>query len=125
MIKNDYILNQIEMLIKVGANILFRNQDQEDRIMVFRPEASGLGRDLAQTLIAMVDEGKINQAENRLFEILEEQGGQVPLQGAIYFYGYLLGLGPEVLKAGAFSVGEIKEGFEEVCRLYEIADILF
>ena len=64
-------------------------------------------------LIAMVDAGKINEAENRLYEELDrdEEGA---FEVALGFYDYLNELPEEFLEAHDYSRDEVKEGAQSL-----------
>ena len=124
MIKEDYILDQIEMLVKVVAKIIFKDDDGYENIMIFKSEEIGINRELYEDLIYLVLMQKINEAENLLFDEIEENQDIINLNTAISFYNYLNHLPIEVLKGGNFSRDEIKEGFSEIIEIYGIIDIL-
>ena len=70
MIKNDYILDQLEMMIKVGAKLLFKDKDGNENILIFKSEEIGINKELYNKLMAMILNLDINGAENILFECL-------------------------------------------------------
>ena len=46
MIRKDYILNQIEMLARVTATLIFRDRDGEEGILIFNSASEGIEGDL-------------------------------------------------------------------------------
>ena len=72
-----------------------------------------IGTDHAKLPIALVDAGKINEAENRLYEELErdEEG---TFEVALGFYDYLNELPEEFLEEHDYSKEEVKEGAQSL-----------
>lgn len=124
MIKNDYILDQIDMLVKTLAKIVFKDKDDGESILFFKSEEIGLNISLYDKLISLVIDNNIDKAEDLLFEEIEDDASIINLNTAISFYNYLNQLPLDKLKLGDFSKEEIKEGFSEVVELYKIVDIL-
>ena len=124
MIKKDYILDQIEMLVKVVAKMFFKDKEGYRSILIFKSEEIGINSGFYENLIALVGKNKIDEAENILFERIEAEESIINLNTAIHFYNYLSKLPAIVLQAGDFSLDEIKEGFNEIMEIYGITDIL-
>lgn len=124
MIKKDYILDQIEMLVKVVAKMVFKDKEGYESILIFKSEEIGIDRVFYENLIALVGKNKIDEAENILFERIEIDESIINLNTAIHFYNYLSKLPGEVLQTGNFSLEEVKEGFNEIMEIYGITDIL-
>ena len=124
MIKNDYILDQLEMMIKVGAKLLFKDKDGNENILIFKSEEIGINKELYNKLMAMILNLDINGAENILFECLEKNKDLLHLNTALTFYNYLYSLNRTILQAGDFTRDEIKEGLDEILELYGISEIM-
>lgn len=125
MIRKDYILNQIEMLARIGAKLILKDSGGHDSIIIFNGQEIGLNNDLNQELQMLLAKRKINDAENHLFFELEKDLNLVNLNTAISFYNSLVKLDKEILKENDFHEEEITEGFGQVCELYQIVDIVF
>ena len=69
MFQQDWILRQIEMIGVILARLLF-GKDKPDYEIVEKEKLSDSDQ-LYIELIRMLDEGKINEAENRLYEELD------------------------------------------------------
>ena len=77
------------------------------------------GNELYLLLSALVRQGKLCQAEDLLFEALEDPG-QMVLDAALRFYQDLNALSDETLEAQGFSREEILEGLQHVCDIFGI-----
>lgn len=73
-------------------------------------------------LLDMVDEGKINEAENVVYEITEN-GGYENLETALLFYSYLNEKPDEFLEENNFSRDEVKEGVTEIISRYGLGSM--
>lgn len=128
MIRKDYILNQIEMLARVTATLIFRDRDGEEGILIFNSASEGIEGDLWKRLSALIQAGKIGVAEDLLYDAWDGKEGFPDLSllnTALRFYGGLLALSPEVLKEGNFSTEEIRDGWSGIQEMAGIVDILF
>ena len=104
--ENDFIMRQVRDITRILAKILFR---KNTATYEYQTEDHTTASDsLYARLIAMVDEGKINEAENRLFEELEcdEEG---IFEAALGFYDYLNSLPEEFLEEHNYTRDEVKE----------------
>ena len=86
MFQQDWILRQIEMIGIVLARLLF-GKDKPDYEIVEKEKLSDSDQ-LYIELIRMLDEGKINEAENRLYEELDSSRLHM-LELALAFYSRL------------------------------------
>ena len=109
--ENDFIMQQVRDITRILAKILFR---KNTATYEYQTEDHTTASDsLYARLIAMVDEGKINEAENRLFEELEcdEEG---IFEAALGFYDYLNSLPEEFLEEHNYTRDEVKEGAQSL-----------
>lgn len=125
MIRKDYILNQIEMLARIGAKLILKDSVGQDSIIIFNGQEIGLNNNLNEELEILLSKRQINEAENQLFFELEKDLNLVNLNTAINFYNSLVKMDKEILKENDFHEEEITEGFGQVCELYQIVDIVF
>ena len=72
-------------------------------------------------LLNMVDEGKINEAENNLYKLMEK-ADRSGLETALLFYSYLNEKSDEFLENHNFSRDEIKQGLEDVTSRYGVSE---
>ena len=114
----DWLMRQIEIIAATLAYILSKKKTH----ITAAYEASALPtgeNELYLQLAALVRQGNICQAEDLLFEALEEPG-QMALDAALRFYSDLNALSDEDLKAANFSREEILEGLQYVCQVFGI-----
>lgn len=112
MFEQDYILRLVHEIARVLAKILF-NIDSEN--VSEELESRIEETDILEQLLGMIDNGQINEAENRLYDMLDEE---IPncIEIAILFYSYLNDQTDEFLKESDYSRGEVKDGIENVAE---------
>ena len=109
--ENDIIMRQVRDMTRMLAKILF---GKNTATYEYKEEDRHTATDsLYARLIALVDAGKINEAENRLYEELErdEEG---TFEVALGFYDYLNELPEEFLEEHDYSKEEVKEGAQSL-----------
>ena len=112
MFEQDYIMRLVHEIARVLAKILF-NIDSEtvSEELESRIEET----DVLEQLLDMDDSGQINEAENKLYDLLNT-GAPNCIETAILFYSYLNDKSDEFLKENDYSRGEVKEGIENVAE---------
>ncbi len=70
-------------------------------------------------LLTLIGEGRINEAENLLFEQVTAQPDRAHLQAAHAFYAQLDSLSDAALTAANFSRAEIDQGRADLKKLYQ------
>ncbi|MFR8530188.1 MAG: DUF6483 family protein [Anaeromassilibacillus sp.] len=117
MFQQDWILRQIEMIGVILARLLF-GKDKPDYEIVEKEKLSDSDQ-LYIELIRMLDEGKVNEAENRLYEELDP--ARLPmLELALAFYSRLNQFDDAYLEAHNYSRQEIEEGLHAATKLFGI-----
>ena len=109
--KNDFVMRQIRDMVRMLAKIVLgrdtiKYEDNED--MKFS-EMSHIYTDL----IRMVDEGKINEAENLLFDEINKDENK-SFEMALRFYDYLNSLSDVYLEENNYSREEVNEGVQNL-----------
>ncbi len=109
--KNDFVMRQIRDMVHMLAKIVLgrdtvKYEEKED--MKFS-EMSQIYTDL----IHMVDNGKINEAENLLFDEIKKDENK-SFETALYFYDYLNTLSDSFLEEHNYSREEVKEGVQSL-----------
>ena len=79
--------------------------------------------DILEQLLDMVDNGQINEAENKLYDLLDA-GASNCIETAILFYSYLNEKSNEFLKENDYSRGEVKEGIEDVAERVGLSGLI-
>ena len=114
--EKDYIMRLIHGIAQVLARLLLGKQmEQEGEI------ASALNREATkqdEILRRMIDEGQINEAEEILFDILENATWEDKQKAALAlsFYDHVNEKEDEFLEKANFSREEIIEGLEDAMK---------
>lgn len=117
MFEQDYIMRMIKDLVKFLAKILFG----KDTINYELPDDGRYTENdnLHKKLISLINIGKINEAEDLLFEKLDPKDKKY-MELALDFYQRLNNLDGEFLKSNNFSRGEIEEGLRDIAKKFGI-----
>lgn len=107
--ENDVIMRQVRDMARVLAKILFGKDTPTYELE--QNEIQTSSDDLYSRLIAMVKQGKINQAENVLYDELDRDEDST-IEVALGFYDYLNELPTEFLAMNEYSREEINEGIK-------------
>ena len=113
MVKQDYLMRLIHEMVRTIIKLIFNIDEKTVDIEQELKETS----DLYIRLVRLADAGKINEAENLLYEQLEN-GQPEYLKAALGFYDYLNDYTEEFLDKADFSREEIKSGLVSVLRMY-------
>ena len=117
MFQNDWAMRQVEEIGRFLAKLLF---NKETTIYEVITDENGNITDeglLYLELKTLLRQGRLNQAENLLFERINRGENLEYLEIAIDFYSQLNNLTDEYLEAHGFSREEVKEGLMEVRAL--------
>lgn len=112
----DFLLRQIDEIIKILMSILGRRYDAE--YLEDEHNRRILEDDFYRELMLLIEEKNINEAENLLYEKIE--GREVDFFTAILFYIRLNKLSDIELKNADFSRKEVLDGIKEVAIRYEL-----
>ena len=121
---SDFVLREISMLVRFLSKTVLHREAEEEEITLYDQTAQQKNEDLDLRLALLLRQGKINEAENCLFEVLEEEPTLENFASAIQFYLDLYGMKEEELAKHDFSKEEIAEGFADIRALYGIEDVL-
>lgn len=113
MVKQDYLMRLIHEMVRTIIKLIFNIDEKTVDIEQELKETS----DLYIRLVRLADAGKINEAENLLYEQLEN-GQPGYLKAALGFYDHLNDYTEEFLDKADFSREEIKSGLVSVLRMY-------
>ena len=114
--EKDYIMRLIHGIALVLARILLGKQmEEQGEIADFLDRQEKKENDL---LARMIDEGQINEAEDRLFDLLEndEREDRKKAALALSFYDHLNKKNDEFLERAGFSREEIIRGLEDAMK---------
>ena len=109
--EKDYIMRLIHGVAQILAKLLF-NRQEEVEIPAVMEEYCRKDDDL---LKRMVDEGRVNEAEEKLFDLIANASWDEKQKAALVlsFYDYLNGKDDEFLASADFSREEIIRGLED------------
>ena len=113
MVKQDYLMRLIHEMVRTIIKLIF---NMDEKTVDFEQELKETS-DPYRRLLMLADAGKINEAENMLYERLEN--GQIEdLKLALAFYDHLNDYTEEFLDKADFSREEIKSGLVSVLKMY-------
>lgn len=115
--EQDYIMRQIKNLAGALAKLLFHKQSPTYTVTSeeHRTDADKLYLELGNLL----DEGRVNEAENLLFERMDLTCPEI-LEVAIDFYDRIDGWEDATLETCGYSRAEIREGLLSALRFYNV-----
>ena len=114
--EKDYIMRLIHGIARELARMLFgRDVEEDEELAGVMGEAS---RESCDYLRQMVDSGKVNAAEDKLFDLLETAAGDDRQKAAmiISFYDYVNSRDDAFLARANFSREEIISGLEDAMK---------
>ena len=111
----DYIMRLIHGIARFLARMLFDKELEDDAVAAVLEES---GLEIDDYLRRMIDEGKINAAENKLFDLIESSAWEDRKKAAlvISFYDYLNGKDDAFLASADFPRDEIITGLEDAMK---------
>lgn len=123
--EKDYIMRLIKEMVRVIFSLMLGKQYTSVELPdVNKYEVSG---EKLRNLLAMIDQGKINEAENILLSNLD-YGNKDEVAAATYFYQYLSEKEEAFLLKNNYSKEEVLEGLKQLvqetgyCDLIEILE---
>ena len=119
MLQDDYILRQIREMVRAVMKMLFQVSASE-----LTPEVieDTVARQILTNLNDLVDNGRIDDAENQLYEMTCE-GDRQNLEIGLLFYYHLNSKDDEFLEANNFSREEIMTGIQDLADRYNLSGI--
>lgn len=123
MVEQDYIMRIIHEVIRTFLKLVFHiDEEKQEEVQFADSEMAGS----FETLCAMADRGEINEAENILYEEIEE-GNLEYLKMAVLFYEHLNKMSNEYLEKCDYSRQEVADGMKQMMKRYgydSLADTL-
>ncbi len=113
--EKDYIMRLIHGIARMLAKLLFNKEEEDGEIAAVMSKAA---RESDDYLRQMIDAGKINAAEDRLFEMIESSAWDgKDLAGLVLsFYDHANSKPDEFLAASGFSREEIISGLNDAMK---------
>ncbi|OUQ27346.1 hypothetical protein B5E77_07335 [Lachnoclostridium sp. An131] len=119
MVEQDYIMRLIKELIRALLKVIFHTDLDMPSVEMLKDAQR---RCALEELLNLMDNGEINEAENRLSELLEDGGGE-ELALALLFYSHLNEKSNDFLEAHDFSREEIKAGLEDALQSQGLSEM--
>lgn len=120
-LEKDYILRMVKDLVKSIAHIVLGKSEMEYEL----PEKDEYSRVdyLYVRLLELVNQGKINDAEDMLFDEINTSDMK-QFEMAMSFYLYLNDFGDDYLESNDYSRDEISEGIKSICKEYGVSSMV-
>ena len=119
MLQDDFILRQICEMIHAVMRMLFQVNASELSPEVIEDASA---RTVLEELLALTDEGRIDEAENQLYEMTCD-GDRQNLEIGLLFYYNLHGKDDDFLEVHNFSREEIMTGIQDLADRYQLSGI--
>lgn len=113
MYEQDYIMRKISNIIKFLKTIIFGEDSSNYELS--KNQENEQSDNLHKILIELIAFGKVNEAENLLFENFDSKDNRQVLL-ALDFYERLNKLDDDFLQQNNFSREEIEDGLKEIAR---------
>ena len=117
LMKEDWLLRQIDVLIQFIVRMLSKDKENQKLTTDHR---TGQADRLQEELELLLDEGKLSEAENHLFNCLDGKD-EASLAAAVDFYQRLNQMSDQQLGEGDFTREEVMEGLLDTLNRYGIA----
>lgn len=124
MFEQDYIMRQIHQIIEILMKLIFNIDNGYLSINLIKDAET---RETTDDMLKNADIGNINEAENKLSEMIEN-GNMDGLLAGLIFYSYLNNKDDDYFERNNFSRDEIENGIKHLLSEYGLetmADIFF
>lgn len=122
MFEQDYIMRLIRELVRAVCKLIFHIDTETPGLELFDAEREQEQREALEGIIRLADQGRINEAENVLFE-WPGDANQETLKMALVFYAHLNEKTDAFLAEHDFSREEIRDGLHEVMSRYGLESL--
>lgn len=119
MFEQDYVMRLIKEMVRAILKLLFNIDIESPTVDLLENREE---KEALENLLDMVDAGKINEAENKLYDLTGDTDGN-SLKIALLFYSYLNDKTDDFLETNDFSRDEIKSGLENVADRFGLNSI--
>ena len=119
MFEQDYVMRLIKEMVRAILKLLFNIDTESPTVELLEDKEE---KETLENLLDMIDDGKINEAENILYDLTSDTDMN-NLEIALLFYSYLNGKTDDFLEENDFSRDEIKLGLENVADSFGLSSI--
>lgn len=116
MFEQDYIMRLIKEMVRAILKLLFHIDTEAPVTELLK---SSEQQETLEALLRMIDDGRINEEENRLSDLIDETDKE-NLKTALLFYFVLNEKTDEFLLENNFSRDEIRLGIESVTEKFGV-----
>lgn len=110
---SDYLMRQIEEMARLCSQVLFAKHTEP--LPVFDEQGNVTENGVLYGRLRMLcSGGRVNEAENLLFDRLDAPSGEALLPAAVQFYKDIQNWKDAALEQAGFSRAEIRDGLAEV-----------
>ena len=119
MFEQDYVMRLIKEMVRAILKLLFNIDTESPTVELLEDKEE---KETLENLLDMIDNGKINEAENSLYDLTSDTDMN-SLEIALLFYSYLNDKTDDFLEANDFSRDEIKSGLENIADSFGLSSI--
>ena len=119
MFEQDYVMRLIKEMVRAILKLLFHIDTESPTVKLLENKEE---KETLENLLDMIDNGKINEAENSLYDLTSATDVN-SLKIALLFYSYLNDKTDDFLEANDFSRDEIKLGLENIADSLGLSSI--
>lgn len=119
MFEQDYVMRVIKEMVRAILKLLFKIDSESPTIEQVEDEKE---KETLENLLDMIDAGQINEAENRLYDLISSTNAG-SLKIALPFYSYLNDKTDEFLEENDFYREEIRLGVKNVVDVFGLSSI--
>ena len=117
--EQDYVMRLIKEMVRAILKLLFNINTETPTVELLENKEE---KETLENLLDMIDDGRINEAENRLYDLTSDTDVN-SLEIALLFYSYLNDKTDDYLEENDFSREEIKLGLENVAGSFGLSSI--
>ena len=119
MFEQDYVMRLIKEMVRTILKLLFNIDSESPTAELLENKEQ---KETLENLLDLVDAGKINEAENRLYDFISASD-MSSLEIALLFYSYLNDKTDAFLEENAFSREEVKSGMKNLVDMFGLSNI--
>ena len=117
--EQDYVMRLIKEMVRAILKLLFNIDTESPTVELLENKEE---QETLENLLDMVDAGEISEAENRLYDLIDNANVK-NIEIALLFYSYLNDKPDDFLEENDFSRDEIKLGLENVADSFGLSSI--
>jgi len=120
MFEQDYIMRLIREMVRAILKLLFQIDTDHPTVDLLEDEEQ---QSILNGLMAMIDAGNVNEAENRVYE-MTSGGNTAYFEIALLFYYYLNEKDDDFLQEHDYCREEIQLGIKNLASEYGVSGVI-